>query len=307
MGELLNSIWETVFFGIFGGNFLFLMIALASLFWLIQHRRKSARQKESQSSYEEMVKSQKKTNISVQDVKATYGTASCYFGLNPDGTPRVINTGKYELKGKTKGFAWTLQSFIRLNAANYETRNSTYIFREDEVDMSLKLTMESVQFQSGEFLMIMSKPSMPATKKLSSLNGGGIFQKLLGFLYDTAASAALSFYSSGYFGEEGKKIRIKGAPSYVSQNTEFMDHFYSIASNVSFFEKIFSPDFERFLLEWRKQDLGFVRESAIDLHGLLFTDSGLTLGAQSAIIDPEKAGLLAEYAAEVSLHMKEIT
>ncbi|MCZ8156382.1 MAG: hypothetical protein O9264_09715 [Leptospira sp.] len=296
---MLDSIWDFVFNTIFRGNIFYVLLACGAIFWLLNRRKNSQTTNAAREAYTRSTEVQKQTTGSVDEVNASFGHYACYFGENPDGSKRVINTGRYELKGETAGMAWTMQSIIRLNAANHETRSTTHIFREDELTMSLRLTSKGVLLPTGEFLMIMSTPSMRGAMQFGPREGDGFFNKLFALLVDTAAAAAISFYTNGYFGSEGKKVKTKGSAVHKSQNPEFAEKYYVIASNSKLLEQNLTWEFERFLQNWRNKNFGFVNESAIDQHGLLFTDNGLTLGAQSAIIDPEKAEILALYASEV--------
>ncbi|MDX2130162.1 MAG: hypothetical protein SFU91_14095 [Chloroherpetonaceae bacterium] len=304
MEEILTSVWESVFYGIFGGNFLYLMLALAALFRAFTYRKRSKAIEVASAEYQQTVDSQKETAASVAGAEERLGQHLCHFGENPDGSPRTIRTGRYELHGETDGIRWRMESFIRLNSANYDNKPTTHVYRLDEMDLSLKFTCESISLSPGEFLLIISSPSMKGATQIAPSEGSGIFGKIVASAIQTAASAAISFYTKGYFGDEGKKVKIKGSPAHVSQNPEFAEKFYAVASTLRLLERTLTGEFERFLLEWREKDFGFVKESAIDQHGILFTDKGLTLGAQSAIIDPEKAEILARYAAELCKQLK---
>ena len=169
--------------------------------------------------------------------------------------------------------------------------------------MDFRFTLRSERFclSPGDFLLIISTPSMKAAKQIfpTDPKSSGFLAKLFSSVLQTAMSAAINFYCKGYFGSEGKKVQVKGSSVHKSQNKEFTEFFYAIASNKNLLHQTFTSEFEHFLLEWRRKDLGLVKEFALDQHGILLTDSGFSLGAQTAIIDLKDAEIIASYAAAV--------
>lgn len=205
-------------------------------------------------------------------------------------------TGETQYEGTTGGIAWKLTSEVLATSHGTDDRPGRQ--NTDTWKRTTRLTIESIRFPAGKFLMLMSTPGFNSASK--PIKRGGFLNKLV----NMAADFALDFYVAGYFGAKYKSLVGIGVDSEKIERQTLQD-FMILSNRKPLAEQFLNEATSTLIANWKKQNQGFSHEGSVDHFGLLFAPDGMVLGCQANMASADEVKMLSDFACVLAVRMKE--